>query len=332
MKSVRTLRDLAALAGVSPSTVSRALNNDARISEKTRRRVVAIAIETGYWSTPTRPIGLVIANPLGGIQGDHFFAEVMNSVLAYRGEERPVLVEVTTGTPEAPLPRVLRDRSVSGVIVGGISIAQEFISALELCGIPTVYIGRYTDSPDDLYAVIPNNRRGGQLAADHLVQQGYTNFWFIGGDTSTCTFADRLDGFRDRLRTHGYSVRDAHVIATDLAAAGGFTAIGQLLPYLKGRTGLFCATDWQASGALQALREAGVAVPREVGVVGYSDLELSAHLKPTLTSIRVERSQLGHWACRLLEDRLSGWLTQPVQLVVQPQLVVRGSTVQEVIR
>lgn len=329
MKAVTTLRDLAALAGVAPSTVSRALNNDPRISESTRHRIMAIAEETGYWNKPARPIGLVIANPLGGIEEDTFFQEVMNSILALRGEERPVIVEVTTGTAQAPLPRVLRKRTAGGVIVAGVPIADDFISALELSDLPTVYIGRYTGSPEELYAVLPNNRRGGELAADHLVEQGYTDFWFIGGDTSACAFADRLAGFRDRLRSHGFHLGDDQVIITDLTSTSGTEAVKQLLPHLKGRTGLFCATDWQASGALAALSQAGVRVPRDVGVMGYSDLELAAHLTPALTSIRVERRQLGHWACRLLEDRMAGWAKQPVQILVQPKLMVRQSTVQE---
>lgn len=326
VKSVTTLRDLARMAGVAPSTVSRALHGDPRIRESTRKRIVALAEERGYWSIAARPIGVVIANPLGGLRQDAFFHEVVDGILAYRGAGRPVSIEATDAKPRSPLPKLLRNPTYAGVIVAGIPMASEWIESLQAHGVPSVFIGRYTKTPEALCAVLPDNRRGGRLVADHLVAQGYDDFWFIGGDLSIHTFADRYEGFRTGLLSHGFDLPESHITITAPASPEAAQAVGRLVPQMRGRSAIFCATDWQASGALQALRAAGKSVPDEVGIAGYSDLELTQHTSPTLTSVCIDRKQLGFLACRLLEDRIVGRVKQPVQVVIQPELRIREST------
>lgn len=326
MKTVTTLREISRLAGVAPSTVSRALHGDPRISEATRRKILALAQESGYWSVAAKPIAVVIANPVGGIEGDAFLSEVIDGILAYRGTGRPVSVEVTDARPNGPLPRAASDPAYSGVIVAGIPIHDEWIHKLRSQNVPSVFIGKYTERPYELHAVVPDNVRGGRMVAEHLVACGYDEFWFVGGNLSIHTFGDRYRGFREGLSQLGYELNPAYVFITEPTAKSSAECLAAAIRKTRKRVGIFCATDWQASGALQAIRDAGRLVPEEFGVVGYSNLELAQHTSPALTTVHVDRKQLGALACRLLEDCVMGRARQPVQVVVQPSLIARGST------
>lgn len=326
MKAVTTLREIATIAGVAPSTVSRALHGDKRISKATRERIVTIAEQRGYWSVAARPIGFLIANPRGGLNGDAFFLDVVDGVLEQRGTGRPVTIEVTEAKRYSPLPRSLRNDVHAGLIVGGIPIAPEWIEGLLETGIPTVFIGRYTDTPQALCSVIPDNFRGGQLAGEHLIAQGYEAFWFVGGDLSVHTFRDRYEGFKAGLAGGGFTLDERNVVIVEPTAEAAAVEIAKRLPKRNTRTGIFCATDWQASGVLLALRSAHLDIPASVGVIGYSDLPLAQHTSPSLTSIFIDRKQIGYHACRLLEDRVIGQLKQSVQVYIQPELRPRAST------
>ncbi|MGE5592919.1 MAG: LacI family DNA-binding transcriptional regulator [Betaproteobacteria bacterium] len=337
-----SIRELARMAGVSPSTVSRALSGNPRISQTRRDQIQRLAEEKGYRFPASGAvrgksfaIGAVIANPLGGLSSDSFFSEVVGGSVGYvKQHGHYLVVETVMGT--APpgssndLPRIVKEKRVDGLIVGGIPIEEGYIQSLLGCGLPTVFIGKYLKDPAPCNAVIPDNVSGGQLVGWHLVDCGYDEFYFVGGDISILTFADRLAGFRRALHDRGPGLPDDNVILTNgIDQKAGSQATVQLLPRLrrKGRRiGIFAATDWMAAGVIRVLKAHGLVVPEDVGVAGYSDLELAAHLYPSLTTVRVDRLQLGFLAARTLVDLLNRNMTGPVQIYLQPSLVVREST------
>ncbi|MGE5574199.1 MAG: LacI family DNA-binding transcriptional regulator [Bacteroidota bacterium] len=337
-----TIRELARMAGVSPSTVSRALSGNARISQSRREQIQRLAEEKGYrfpasaiFREKSFAIGAIIANPLGGLSSDSFFSEVVGGSVGYVKEHGHYLV-VETITGAAPpdssndLPRIVSEKRVDGLIVGGIPIEEQYIQLLLDCGLPTVFIGKYLRDPAPCNAVIPDNASGGRLIGKHFVDCGYDECYFMGADLSILTFADRLTGFRKALDEHGLGLPDDNIMLTcGIDQAAGSQATVQLLPRLhrKGkRIGIFAATDWMAAGVIRVLKAHGLAVPEHVGVAGYTDLELAAHLYPSLTTVRVDRLQLGFLAARSLVDLLNRNITGPVQIYLQPSLVVREST------
>lgn len=129
------------------------------------------------------------------------------------------------------------------------------------------------------------------------------------------------------MESQGYTLSKEQIYTADINQQGGYTVTKELLPHLrKQRTGIFAATDWMAAGVLRALQEEGVRIPDEVGVVGYSDIDLASHIYPSLSSVRVEKEAMGYLAARILLDELEERIAGPVQIYLQPHLVAREST------
>lgn len=276
-------------------------------------------------------IGLVVANPVGTVETDQFFSEIAQGVARAAQEHGyHLLLETTHGLADEPLPRMVRDDQVMALVVGGIPITDEYVYRLRRLAIPVVFIGRYTATHYQQYAVLPDNFRGGYLAGSHLVQHGYEDVWYLSGRLDICTYADRLSGLRQALRERGVSLPDDRVLTDDFDESAGWRMAGRLLErgaVVAGRRlGVVAATDWIAAGALRRLTQAGWSVPGQVGVLGYNDSPLAAHVSPTLTTVRARAADLAYGAVRLVSELLAGKFPEPVQLVVQPALVVREST------
>jgi len=318
-----SMREIAKLAHVSPSTVSRALQDHPSISQQTKRRIQNIINQHEQ-----KPIGVVIANPTGDLADDTFFSEVIHGVSEFlRREERQMLVETFDGTNQQGLPSLVTEKQVSGLIVGGIPILDEVIYALLDTNLPIVFIGKYLHDPSTLSAVISDNVMGGRLAGQHLAECGYDEFYFLGGDLKTNTFADRLQGFKEGLESQGKNLPKENILVSDMNQQGGYTSTLEILRR-KSTTnrGIFASTDWMAAGVIRALQQNQIPIPQRYGVVGYSDLDLASHIYPTLTSIRVEKTAMGYLAARNLLDQIGEWVQGPVQNYLQPQLIIREST------
>ncbi len=349
-----TVREIAQILGVSPSTVSRALRGTAGVSKETAARVRAVAASLSNGSDSTEgiedrrvrnqtcqtgqsslinglpPIACIFANPVGSLSGDVFFSEVIASVISSaKAHGRSVIVETTEATARSRIPDVVDNEQVVGCVVGGIPVARQYIGALLQTNLPCVFIGKYSveEQSQELSAVIPDNYAGGKLVGEHLAECGYDDFMFIGGDLSIQTFRDRYEGFVCGLEEAGRSLKPDSVITDRIDQEGGYNAMLSIVKRLgSDSVGVFASTDWMAAGALRCLNERRAQVPEQVGVVGYSDLELAAHTYPRLTTVRVPRDALGLLATRTLLDFVDGRITGSIQVYLQPQLVIREST------
>lgn len=318
-----SMRQIAKLANVAPSTVSRALQDHPSISPQTKRRIQNIINQHEQ-----KPVGVVIANPAGNLTDDSFFSEVVHGVSEFlRREEQQMLVETFDGTGQQGLPSIVTERQVSGLIVGGIPIADEVIHELIETNLPLVFIGKYLQESDHLSAVISDNVTGGRLAGQHLADCGYDEFYFLGGSLKTNTFVDRLQGFKEGLESRGKSLPKENILISDMNQQGGYTSTLEILQRKSTVSrGVFASTDWMAAGVIRALQQNQIPIPQRYGVVGYSDLDLASHIYPTLTSIRVEKNAMGYLAARNLRDQIGEFVQGPVQNYLQPQLIIREST------
>lgn len=318
-----SMRQIAKLANVAPSTVSRALQDHPSISQETKRKILGIINQHDQ-----KPIGIAIANPAGNLTDDTFFSEVIQGASEYlRRQEQQLLVETFDGSGTQGLPSLVTERQVSGLIVGGIPIADSVIHDLVGTNLPLVFIGKYLQDSHHLSAVISDNVMGGRLAGKHLADCGYDTFYFLGGSLKTNTFADRLQGFREGLENRGKSLPKENVLIFDMNHQGGYDAAQKILAGKStSSAGIFASTDWMASGVIRALQQNKASIPRQYGIIGYSDLDLASHIYPTLTSIRVEKGAMGYLAARYVLDQIMGLVTGPVQSFLQPQLIIREST------
>ncbi|MCC1492710.1 LacI family DNA-binding transcriptional regulator [Cognatishimia sp. F0-27] len=284
-----TLKDVAERAGVSRSAVSRTFTVGASVSEKTRAKVEKAAAELGYSPNAlasslttgrTKLIGLVsnnFHNPL--------FLEVFDRFtrgLQERGL-RPLLVNLSEETDPANSVRMLRQYSVDGVIVASSTLPPSFAQAFRDAGVPVVHsFGRYRSAPQ-VHVVGIDNIACGRMAAETLVARGYRRVAFLGGPEAATSTQDRALGFFDALGKHR-DVTATLSYATAYSFDAGRVEMTKCL-ISDPAEAYFCGDDVLSIGALSAIREAGLSVPGDIGLIGLNDMEMAAWQLIDLTTI-----------------------------------------------
>ncbi len=330
---VRTITDLARLAGVSPGTVSRALAGSELISLRTRERIQAMANDHGF--TPnamarnlrtkrTGAIGVVI--PLGHESSQHvsdpFFMTMLGHLADLLTENRyDLLLMRVVPTDDGWLRRIADSGRVDGIIVIGQSNQLHIINAVAASYRPIVAWGAHGDGVDHC-TVGTDNRIGGRLAAQHLIDKGCRHIAFIGNARAP-EIADRLIGVRETLQQAGI-VAEPDIIYAPFSADEAYTAISEwLASNANVPDGLVAASDVVAMAALRALTDRGLKVPADVRLVGYDDLPLSAHTVPPLTTVHQRIDDGARQLVAQLLRRIGGEDTGGS--VLAPALVVRDS-------
>lgn len=284
-----TLKDVAERAGVSRSAVSRCFTEGASVSKKMRSKVEKAASELGYspnflarslTTRRTKLIGLVVSN-----FKNPFLLQVVDLFtlgLQERGF-RPLLVNLSNETDPAHSVQMLRQYSVDGVIVASSTLPQDFAKAFRAAGIPVVHtFGRKSGSPEvDVVGI--DNEFCGRMAAQEFLARGYTNVGFLGGPQTASSTCDRWQGFSTELARHpGVSVSCTYAQAYMFSA--GRAAMTHLLAG-KPAEAYFCADDVISLGALSAMRDAGLRVPQDIGVIGLNDMHIAGWESVELTTI-----------------------------------------------
>jgi DNA-binding LacI/PurR family transcriptional regulator len=329
----KNITDLAKLAGVSPGTVSRALANSDLISKKTRELVQALAREHDFRpnvmarnlrSKRSGAIGVLI--PLGHETAQHisdpFFMSLLGhlaDVLTERGHDL-LLSRVIPTNPDWLIDIVDSGR-VDGVILIGQSDQSAVIDKVAGRFLPLVAWG--ANLPDQVHCSVgTDNRKGGELAARHLLERGVKRFAFLG-DPVAPEIKLRLEGVRGALAAAGLGAA-LEILPAHLTAETAHPAISQWLTEIDVvPDGIIAASDVIALSTLRALAEHGHAVPDQVRVIGYDDLPLANQTMPPLTTIRQDLVAGAAHLVDLLFRRIGGEKTASV--VLEPQLVVRGS-------
>ena len=328
-----SILDVAALAGVSPSTVSRALRGLPNVSAITRQRVNDAARELSYVVSPgasglasgqTRSIGVVVP-----FVTRWFFASTVAGACDVLAEAGYDVLLYHLGNAEARdrfFDRLPVARRVDAVITLTVPLSADHTLGLRALGMPLVTVGAQMDG---VTCVRIDDVAAAQSAVNHLVHQGHESVWMLSGpnDDGQMGFSssrDRLEGYRSAMRTAGLTPRDEEVRAPRHGMEGGADAMaamlsGDLLP-----TALFAEYDELAIGALRTLRRAGIDVPGQVSVVGVDDHEMASVVD--LTTVAQQVYEAGAVAARLLLDTLSGDLPEPADVVLPTRLLVRGST------
>jgi LacI family transcriptional regulator len=320
--SSASIKDVAALAGVSMSTVSNVLNNPARVAtgtvDKVRRAIdqlgfvrneAARGLRVGHSSL----IGLAVINI-----NNPFFTDVATGVEeAARAAGYSVLLGNSASTPEGETGflDLFERQGVAGVLI-----------------VPSgdvLDIGRIDDR-QVFSSVSTDDVLGGSLAARHLVELGHRRIWFIGGPLDVRQMRDRLDGFRTAVAVASDAVlrieTPERIDATSGLSYGRAIAA---LPETDRPDAVFAANDMLALGVIQGLTAAGLRVPRDVAVVGYDDIVFSAAAAIPLTSVRQPSRRMGADAATLLIEQLDRPGSTPARSIVyEPQLIVRASTAQ----
>lgn len=331
-KSVGSLADLARLAGLSTSTVSRALAGNPAIKQATRERINALAREHGFQPNvvgrnlrtgKTQAIAVIL--PLGHEVGqpvsDPFFITLLGHLadaLTSRGYD--LLLSRVIPSDAGWLARMTDSGRVDGVLIIGQSDQIETIEAVAGRYSPLVVWG--AAFPGRIQCTVgTDNRKGGEMATRHLLDAGRRRLAFFGNPEFP-ELGERYNGFLQAHRQAAVQPPE-HLLAVHLTPQTAYETIGQFLDSGARLDGVVAATDIIAMAAIRALTERGLTVPGDVAVVGYDDLEIAIHAAPALTTIRQDIAAGAVAMVDLLMRRLVGETTGSV--ILDPQLIVRGS-------
>ena len=333
-----SIKDVAALAGVSIGTVSNVLNRPDQVRASTRRKVEQAIAELGFVpngsarqlkagrSRVVAYVALDAANP--------FFTDVARGVeetIRRHGLSLFLCNSDQDPDREDGYLRDLAELRARGVLITAVDPANPRIAHLRTRGIPLVFVDRLLRGlHPEWCAVGVDDVEGGDLAVEHLVERGHQRVAFIGGPNSIPQVADRQSGAARALARAGLEVDALTVIPTaGLTFADGRLAGEKLLgiPARRRPTAAFCANDLVAVGLLQHLTQQGVGVPDDMAIVGYDDIEYAAAAAVPLSSVAQPRQELGRAAAQLLLDEAErGSEHVHQQVVFSPELVARAST------
>ncbi len=326
-----SLADVAALAGVAPSTVSRVLSRPEMISEATRERVLAAAERLGYVANGaaralamrrTLTVGALV--PRFGSSSFPMLVQALESALAAEGYTLLLSAPDHARAQDPANLRALLERGVDAVALLGADQPAAFFAMLGAHRIPFVLM--WAQHSDQGVCVGFDERAAATLVVDHLAELGHRRIGFIGGRTSDNERARRrFRGVTEAVARRGLTLDGDAVVETEYGFSEGFEAMRGIL--LRGApvTGVICGNDYLAAGALSALDAAGVAVPARLSVASFNDNDFAPYLHPPLTTVRVPIRGIGAASAGYLIARLAGQVPEPPPLM-PVALVVRGST------
>lgn len=332
-----TIKDIADRAEVSLATVSLVLNNKPGVGEATRKRVLKLAQEMQYISSPRASSlaeegtvrFLQIARHGHTVNRDHkvFISDYIDGIVQ-AGKELLCKTEVTSfnSTPMEEIVATIHSQpELAGAIVLGTELTREDVLMFEKVSLPIVFIDTFLDYvPFDF--VDMNNIDSVFKVIEHFLSYGHREIGIVRSRIRTRNFAIRDKAFREGMHALGLELHPRFAFDVDSTFDGAYQDMArQLREGAKLPTALFCANDIIAFGVLKALREMGVRVPEDVSVVGFDDLPTAALLDPPLTSIAVSKREIGSTAMRRLISRTRNATMPPTKIVVGGTLIERES-------
>ncbi len=335
-----TIKDVAEAAGVSTQTVSRVINFRPDVSPETKERVQKVIEELGY--SPN-----VIARSL--VRGRSNTLGVVGWGLGYYGPTN-ILKGIEQKTHELGFSLLLSliddfepsrindiannllSRQVDGIIwavPGNDRMVGQLSSKFKHVSVPIVYINKSKRADDIIVAL--DNHYGARLATEHLLNQGYSCVGIITGPSDWWEAQRREEGWREMMEARFANNLDMLKVIGDWSAASGASGLRELIAKYPEIDAIFACNDQMALGALQAARDLGINVPKELGIVGFDDVPEAAYFYPSLTTIRQNAETIGAMAvdqmCNIISAQQEGETYKPDVIWAKPRLIVRNSSI-----
>lgn len=333
-KMAITINDVAQFAGVSKKTVSRVINNQSEITETTREKVLNAIEILGYRPSKvaqalatkrTETLGLLIgeiANP--------YFSDVAQGILEVAQKNNySVLIFNTNSEPkiEQLAINTLLDHNIDGVIVFPTWENIKWFSEIISKHIPIVFIDSEAESSGRIGQIMTMKYEGARQATQHLIHKGHQHIGMIACKANQPIEFDRVRGYRDALINSGIPYREELVILEGSPEIeDGYLNTHKLMINHPEISAIFCFNDLMAMGCIQACKDLGKRIPEDIAVVGYDDIRFSSLLTPSLTTIQVNKKELGIQAASLLIKMLKNPNEVYPTHYIETNLVVREST------
>lgn len=327
-----TIYQVSELAKVSLATVSRVMNGNAKVSDKTREKVLSAMKELGYRpnsiaqslaSSRGNSIGLLVAELDGA-----FFGEMMAGVESeLRAAGKHIIVTTGHSIEEKEKEGIefLISRNCDAIILHVEAVSDEYLVELSKGNTPIFIISRYVEHLSE-QCISLDNELGGYLATKSLLELGHKNIACIAGPQHKYDAKARFKGYKRALREYDIPFNESLFYTADFKETGGSEAIAQLINRQQTFTGLVCGNDEMASGAMTYAREHGLSLPDDLSVVGFDDVIFARYIHPKLTTMLNPVNEMGKMAAKLVLKQVYQAKELQIQQVFKPSLILREST------
>jgi len=335
MKKKVTIKDIAHMANVSHTTVSRALNDKSRIRNETKEKILAIVRELNYQPNfiarslvmkRTRTLGLIIttiANP--------FYTEL---ALGIESTARSLGYNIILSFTHSDLSiergsiDMLRSKGVDGILFSSAHMDDPNIAMLAEEEFPIVLVNRRTYHPmvkEKVDYVGVDNILGGYLAVEHLIRLGHRQIGIIGGSAESSVALERMEGGKKALQAYNLEQRNDYFWEGDFLKESGYRGGKRFLEMAEPPTAIFAANDYMALGTYQAIAEGGLRIPEDIALVGFNDIEFTGMKGIELTTIGQKKFEMGALAVKTLVEKIEGGESKPStkEILLKPELIIR---------
>lgn len=331
------LEDVARIAGVSRSTVSRVLNEDRRVSGAVRARVLEVIADTNYHPNAaartlvtrrTGNVGLVFPKAFASMFSDPWSSQLIHGCLdGSEAADLSLMLMLGATEDDASMAtffeRLIRGRHLDGIVLGSHHRDDALIARLIGGDFPYVLVGH--DADNRAHFVDIDNRAAARKATEHLIGHGYRSIATITGPDFLVTAQDRLEGFMDAMEAAALEPHSRHPLTGGFIERDGHLAARELLGTPGQPDAIFAANDAMAIGTMRAARERGLRIPDDLALVGFDDVDTNRVFHTDLTTIRQPTEELGRDAIAMLATLIADMPTEPRQQWVDADLVIRGS-------
>ncbi|MEP1743496.1 MAG: LacI family DNA-binding transcriptional regulator [Kangiellaceae bacterium] len=327
-----TIYEVSELAGVSLATVSRVMNKNARVSEKTRDKVLAAMKELGYRpntiarslaSNRSDSVGILVSE-LRGL----FYSQMMSGIEeVLRASEKHVIIAAGHSEEAEEIDGIefLIGRRCDALILHVESVSDEYLIDLAKGSIPVVLINRHIPEIADR-CISLDNELGGYMSAKALLEKGHRKIAYISGPLWKHDASERFKGHKRALKEYGATYSERLFFEGDYSEKAGVNGLSHLLKQGEDFTGLVCANDYMASGAMTMAREEKLQLPEQLSIVGFDNIIFAAHLYPKLSTINYPLGRMArataHWVLKNVYKQKN---LAEIQNLFEPEFIARDS-------
>ncbi|MBN1522297.1 MAG: LacI family DNA-binding transcriptional regulator [Candidatus Aureabacteria bacterium] len=331
-----TLKEIARIADVNISTVSRALNDSPLITLETKEKILAIAERMNYFpnslarglvSHKSETIGIILPK-IFFLQGP-FFSEVLSGIeqVSVKNGYNILIASATGKKQEKNFPfNLTRAKRIDGMLIINEQQRIRNLLALKKESFPFVFLNRFIKDTQ-INCVASDNVQGGHIATQHLTRLGHKRIAVITGSLKMAASHERLQGYRAALEEAGIPF-DRRLVQEGLFEQGiesGVECATRLIEQSPLPTAIFAFSDEIAIGVMQVVKSKGLKIPEDIAIIGYDNIEYSAHLSPPLTTISQNPFTIGSASCQMLIDILSEKKVENNHIRISVNLVIRES-------
>lgn len=314
-----TIKDVAKRAGVSISTVSYAMNNSSRVTQKTRDHVLKIANDMNYVANSNAKM---LKSKKSGVIGLFFnswfgpvYSEIVQGIQDTVSEQGYDLVACSLqGGIQSTAHKYLREKSIDGAIVLSISLSDDFLNSVASDDFPIVVLDREIKNPN-IYSVLIDNFGGAFKGVSELINANCNNILFLGGPEESYDSKKRLDGYIAALGLHKRSICSDLIIHSNFTEEDAYQKINKLIKKNINFDGVFSSNDEMAIGVLRAAKENLINVPNQLKIVGFDDIKPGLLVQPSLSTVKHPKYERGKVSANILFNVINGKCTDKVVLL-----------------